>query len=75
MIGLILFIKTIIFHPLTIDHKPKACLNTVLLLYNIGILKHCSIDEKKENKGMTHRLCLGISLPLVYRANITLEKD
>jgi hypothetical protein len=36
---------------------------------------HCSIDEKEENKGMPLRLCMGISLPLVYRANITLEKD
>ncbi len=36
---------------------------------------HCSIEEKEENKGMPLRLCLGISLALVYHANITLEKD
>jgi hypothetical protein len=36
---------------------------------------HCITDEKEENKGMPLRLCLGISLPLVYRADFTLEKD
>ena len=42
-------------------------------IFNIGKLKHCSIDEKEDNKGISLRLCLGISPPLVCRANITLE--
>jgi hypothetical protein len=29
-----LLVKTNIFHPWNIDHKRKACINTVLLLYN-----------------------------------------
>ena len=33
------------------------------------------MDEKEEKKVMPLRLCLGISLPLDYRANFTLEKD
>jgi hypothetical protein len=45
------------------------------VVYNIGKLKNCSIDKKKDKKGMPQRLSLRIPLPLVYNANITLEKD
>ena len=75
MIVLIVFTSNHYIPPMNYTPLIQGMPNTVLLLYNIGKLKHCSIDEKEENKGMPLRLCLGISLPLVYRANITLEKD
>jgi hypothetical protein len=62
--------KTLNIHAIPYLNVSKACRNNV----NHGKMKHFTI-EKYDKKGMPQRLCLGISLPLVYRANITLEKD